>query len=97
MDLNVIITMYLLLLPLLVKEYFCLTSSIVFTEGLKSPQNPWNSNTLEWTTPVEHVFMETGLVNCQLFTDGLMTILNQVQMWISFLKLLPLADGEEEH
>lgn len=24
-------------------------------KGKKSPQNPWKSNTLEWTTPVEHV------------------------------------------
>ena len=23
--------------------------------GPKAPQNPWNSNTLEWTTPVEHI------------------------------------------
>lgn len=23
--------------------------------GRKAPQNPWNSNTLEWTAPVEHV------------------------------------------
>jgi len=23
--------------------------------GNRSPQNPWNSNTLEWTTPVEHI------------------------------------------
>ena len=23
--------------------------------GEKSSQNPWNSNTLEWTTPVEHI------------------------------------------
>ena len=22
--------------------------------GKRAPQNPWNSNTLEWTTPVEH-------------------------------------------
>lgn len=28
-------------------------SSIVC--GKKAPQNPWNSNTLEWTTPVEHI------------------------------------------
>ena len=24
-------------------------------KGKKAPQNPWNSNTLEWTTPVEHI------------------------------------------
>jgi cytochrome c oxidase subunit 1 len=24
-------------------------------KGPKSPQNPWRSNTLEWTTPVEHI------------------------------------------
>ena len=23
--------------------------------GTKSPQNPWRSNTLEWTAPVEHI------------------------------------------
>ena len=23
--------------------------------GQKSPQNPWGSNTLEWTTPIEHI------------------------------------------
>jgi cytochrome c oxidase subunit 1 len=23
--------------------------------GKKSVQNPWNSNTLEWTAPVEHI------------------------------------------
>ncbi len=23
--------------------------------GKRAPQNPWNSNTLEWTTPVEHI------------------------------------------
>jgi cytochrome c oxidase subunit 1 len=23
--------------------------------GPKAPQNPWKSNTLEWTTPVEHI------------------------------------------
>ena len=23
--------------------------------GKKAPQNPWHSNTLEWTTPVEHI------------------------------------------
>ncbi|AIM35830.1 cytochrome C oxidase [Sphingobacterium sp. ML3W] len=23
--------------------------------GERAPQNPWNSNTLEWTTPVEHI------------------------------------------
>ena len=24
-------------------------------KGARAPQNPWNSNTLEWTTPVEHI------------------------------------------
>jgi cytochrome c oxidase subunit 1 len=23
--------------------------------GKRAPQNPWRSNTLEWTTPVEHI------------------------------------------
>jgi cytochrome c oxidase subunit 1 len=33
---------------------FCIISSVVFY-GKKAVQNPWKSNTLEWTTPVEHI------------------------------------------
>ena len=39
--------------------------------GEKATQNPWNSNTLEWTTPVEHIHGNwPGAI--QRFIDGLM-------------------------
>lgn len=54
MDLNVIIT---------VSAIIAAIGQIVFLynffysiyRGPKAPLNPWNSNTLEWTTPVEHI------------------------------------------
>ncbi len=54
MDLNVIIT---------VSAIIAAVGQIVFLynffysiyRGPKAPLNPWNSNTLEWTTPVEHI------------------------------------------
>jgi cytochrome c oxidase subunit 1 len=38
-------------------------SSIFY--GKKSVQNPWNSNTLEWTAPVEHIQL-AGRASCGL-------------------------------
>lgn len=53
-DVNVIITMFALIggafQLVFIYNFF---SSIFF--GEKSPQNPWRSNTLEWTAPVEHM------------------------------------------
>ncbi|MEO5585989.1 MAG: cbb3-type cytochrome c oxidase subunit I [Flavobacteriales bacterium] len=54
MDLNVMITVFACIGGL---------AQIVFTynffhsiwRGQKAPQNPWHSNTLEWTAPVEHL------------------------------------------
>ena len=33
----------------------CTTGYISIYKDKKSEQNPWKSNTLEWTTPVEHI------------------------------------------
>ncbi|WP_264512333.1 cbb3-type cytochrome c oxidase subunit I [Flavobacterium sp. N1719] len=53
-DVNVVITMFALIggafQLVFIYNFF---SSIFF--GEKSPQNPWRSNTLEWTAPVEHM------------------------------------------
>jgi cytochrome c oxidase subunit 1 len=53
-DVNVIITMFAIIggafQLVFLYNFF---SSIFF--GKKAPQNPWRSNTLEWTTPVEHL------------------------------------------
>ncbi|WP_297517127.1 cbb3-type cytochrome c oxidase subunit I [Flavobacterium sp.] len=53
-DVNVVITMFALIggafQLVFIYNFF---SSIFY--GEKSPQNPWRSNTLEWTAPVEHM------------------------------------------
>ncbi len=58
-------------------------SSIFY--GKKAVQNPWKSNTLEWTTPVEHIHGNWP-EKFQKCTVGLMTIAIQVTMRISFAK-----------
>jgi len=52
-DINVVITMFAFLAAAgqLVFLYNFI-SSMFF--GKKGPQNPWNSNTLEWTAPIKH-------------------------------------------
>jgi len=53
-DINVMVTWFAILAA---------TAQVVFLfnffysifRGQKSPQNPWHSNTLEWTAPVEHI------------------------------------------
>ncbi len=54
MDLNVMITIFACIggLAQLVFTYNFFHS---IWRGQKAPQNPWHSNTLEWTAPVEHM------------------------------------------
>lgn len=54
MDLNVIITMFAIIAAL-GQLIFLFNFFYSIFRGPKAPQNPWNSNTLEWTTPVEHM------------------------------------------
>jgi cytochrome c oxidase subunit 1 len=54
MDLNVIITMFAIFAAL-GQAIFLFNFFYSIYRGPKAPQNPWNSNTLEWTTPVEHI------------------------------------------
>jgi len=53
-DINVIITMFAIGggIAQLIFIFNCFYS---MWRGPKAPQNPWKSNTLEWTTPVEHI------------------------------------------
>jgi cytochrome c oxidase subunit 1 len=64
--------------------------------GQVAPQNPWNANSLEWTTPVEHIHGNW---------PGELPI---VHRWpydyskpgsdVDFIpQTVPLAEGEEEH
>jgi cytochrome c oxidase subunit 1 len=54
MDLNVIITIFAIVAAL-GQVVFLFNFFYSIFRGPKAPLNPWNSNTLEWTTPVEHV------------------------------------------
>jgi cytochrome c oxidase subunit 1 len=53
-DLSVLITVFALLGGL-AQVVFAFNFIYSIFRGPKSPQNPWKSNTLEWTTPVEHI------------------------------------------
>ncbi|MBI9039997.1 cbb3-type cytochrome c oxidase subunit I [Lutibacter sp.] len=53
-DINIVITLFALLGGL-AQIIFLANFFISIYKGKKSEQNPWKSNTLEWTTPVEHV------------------------------------------
>ena len=54
MDLNVIITVFAIIAAL-GQAIFLFNFFYSIFRGPKAPLNPWKSNTLEWTTPVEHM------------------------------------------
>ena len=54
MDLNVIITVFAIIAAL-GQAIFLFNFFYSIYRGPAAPQNPWKSNTLEWTTPVEHI------------------------------------------
>jgi cytochrome c oxidase subunit 1 len=95
MDLNVIITIFAIIGSIAQIVFFFNFFYSIY-RGPITPQNPWKSNTLEWTTPVEHVH---GNWPGELPT---------VHRWPydyskpgaadDFIPQdVPLADGEEEH
>jgi len=53
-DLSVLVTIFAIIGGL---AQFIFLYNFVYSmfRGQKSPQNPWQSNTLEWTTPVKHI------------------------------------------
>ena len=54
LDLNVIITVFAIIAAA-GQAIFLFNFFYSIFRGPKAPQNPWRSNTLEWTTPVEHI------------------------------------------
>jgi cytochrome c oxidase subunit 1 len=54
MNLNVVITVFAIIAAL-GQVLFLFNFFYSIYRGPKAPQNPWNSNSLEWTTPVEHI------------------------------------------
>ena len=53
-DLNSMVTVFAIIGGL-VQFVFIFNFFYSMYKGRKSSQNPWNSNTLEWTAPVEHL------------------------------------------
>ena len=95
MDLNVIITIFAILAAL-GQLIFLFNFFYSMFRGPKAPTNPWNSNTLEWTTPVEHVHGNW---------PGALPVVHRWPYDYSkpgadtdFIPQdVPLAEGEEEH
>lgn len=54
MDLNVVISIFAIIGGL-AQVIFLLNFFYSASKGQKAVQNPWKGNTLEWTTPVEHI------------------------------------------
>ncbi|RAV28551.1 cytochrome c oxidase subunit I [Sinomicrobium soli] len=54
MDINVVMTVFALIAGA-VQVVFLYNFFYSMFYGEKAPRNPWKSNTLEWTTPVEHI------------------------------------------
>ena len=95
MDLNVIITIFAIFAAL-GQLLFLFNFFYSIYRGPVAPQNPWDSNTLEWTTPVEHLH------------GNWPGALPEVHRWpydyskpgsdVDFIpQNVPLAKGEEEH
>jgi len=53
-DLNILITFFAIG-GTLAQIFFLINFFYSIFKGEKAPQNPWKANTLEWTTPVEHL------------------------------------------
>ncbi|MFA7272455.1 MAG: cbb3-type cytochrome c oxidase subunit I [Crocinitomicaceae bacterium] len=95
MDLNVIITFFAILAAL-GQILFLFNFFYSIFRGPRAPQNPWRSNTLEWTTPVEHVHGN--------WPGELPTVYRWPYDYSKpgaaddFIpQIVPLAEGEEEH
>ena len=95
MDLNVVITIFAIVAAL-GQIIFLFNFFYSIFRGPKAPQNPWNANSLEWTTPVEHVHGNW---------PGALPVVHRWPYDYSkpgadtdFIpQNVPLAEGEEEH
>tara|TARA_B100000508_G_scaffold141092_1_gene146390 strand:- start:43937 stop:45733 length:1797 start_codon:yes stop_codon:yes gene_type:complete len=94
-DLNVVISIFAIIGALGQVLFFFNFFYSVF-RGQKAPQNPWKSNTLEWTTPVEHIHGN--------WPGELPTVhrwpydYSKPGMEEDFVpQTVPLMEGEEEH
>lgn len=94
-DLNVMITIFAIL-GAVAQAIFILNFFYSIFRGPKAVQNPWRSNTLEWTTPVKHIHGNW---------PGELPVVHRWPYDYSrpdkeedFVpQTVPLAEGEEEH
>jgi len=95
LDLNVIITVFAIIAAI-GQLIFLFNFFYSIYRGPVSVQNPWRSNTLEWTTPVEHIHGNW---------PGALPVVHRWPYDYSkpgaeedfILQTVPLAEGEEEH
>ena len=95
LDLNVIITVFAIVAAI-GQLIFLFNFFYSIYRGPVAVQNPWRSNTLEWTTPVEHIHGNW---------PGALPIVHRWPYDYSkpgaeedfILQTVPLAEGEEEH
>jgi cytochrome c oxidase subunit I len=95
LDLNVIITVFAFIAAI-GQLIFLFNFFYSIFRGPVAVQNPWKSNTLEWTTPVEHVHGNW---------PGALPVVHRWPYDYSkpgaeedyILQTVPLAEGEEEH
>jgi cytochrome c oxidase subunit 1 len=94
-DLNEIITTFAIIAAV-GQVLFLFNFFYSIFRGPKAPQNPWNSTTLEWTTPVEHIHGnwpgELPTVHRWPYDYSKP---GASQDYIT--QITPLEDGEEEH
>lgn len=95
MDLNVVISIFAII-GAIGQIIFLYNFFYSIKNGQKSVQNPWKSNTLEWTTPVEHIHGN--------WPGDLPTVHRWPYDYSKpgadedfIMQDVPLKDGEEEH
>jgi cytochrome c oxidase subunit 1 len=94
-DLNVLVTVFAII-GALAQVIFTYNFFYSVFRGQKAVQNPWKSNTLEWTTPVEHIHgnWPGSLPVVQRWPYDYSKP-GKAEDWVS--QITPLDHGEEEH
>ncbi|MBK6832138.1 MAG: cbb3-type cytochrome c oxidase subunit I [Flavobacteriales bacterium] len=94
-DLNVLVTFFAII-GALAQVVFTYNFFYSIYRGPKTVQNPWKSNTLEWTTPVEHMHGNwPGPIPVVHRWPYDYSKPGKAEDWVS--QITPLEPGEEEH
>lgn len=94
-DLNVLVTIFAIV-GALAQVIFTYNFFYSIYRGPKAVQNPWKSNTLEWTTPVEHIHGNwPGPLPVVYRWPYDYSKPGKAEDWVS--QITPLEEGEEEH